>query len=113
MNDPLQPDRCARLLRVFGDPDRLRIIRCLSEGPRNVGQIARALGAQVVNVSHHLGVLRAAGLVEDVKRGRYVIYHLNPEVYKRSRSSAGVERLDLGCCCLQIPRAEDPAVGAE
>ncbi len=36
----------------------------------NVTQLAKALGVEIVNVSHHLGVLRNAGLVEDIKDGR-------------------------------------------
>jgi ArsR family transcriptional regulator, nickel/cobalt-responsive transcriptional repressor len=103
MNDPLQPRECARLLKVLADPERLRIIRCLSERPRSVGEIATLLDAPMVNVSHHLGVLRQAHLVEDEKQGRFVIYRLNPAVYQPGTVGAK-EHLNLGCCRLEIPK---------
>jgi DNA-binding transcriptional ArsR family regulator len=75
-------------------PDRLRIIRCLQSGPRNVGQLAQELDAEVVNVSHHLGVLRQTGLVRDQKQGRFVIYSLNPDYFREFDGKEA--RLDLG-----------------
>jgi len=105
MKDPLQPRQCARLLRALADPDRLRIVRCLRDGPKNVSEIAAALGVLVVNISHHLGVLRQAGLVEDEKQGRYVVYHLHPDVYQPGPKDCATEQLDLGCCRLEIPKA--------
>ena len=60
MKDPLQPNRCAELLSALAAPERLRIVRFLREGPRNVTEIAEMLGTTVVNVSHHLAVLRHA-----------------------------------------------------
>ena len=106
MAESLEPDRCARLLKALADPERLRIVDCLRLGPRNVGDLAAQLGAEVVNVSHHLGVLRHAGLVLDEKQGRFVVYSLHPDVFHPGRGASATEHLDLGCCRLEIPRAE-------
>lgn len=106
MKDPLQPQHCARLLRALADPDRLRIIRLLSDGPRSVKDMAAQLDAQVVNVSHHLGVLRQAGLVRDEKQGRFVVYHLSPSVFQPAAPGASTEHLDLGCCRLELPKRD-------
>src|SRR5204862_5610456 len=100
MADPWQADRCARSLRALAEPDRLRIMVCLRDGPKNVGAVAECLGLPVVNVSHHLGVLRQAGLVLDERRGRFVVYRLPPDVV---RPGGPGERLDLGCCRLEMP----------
>jgi ArsR family transcriptional regulator len=54
-----------------------------------------------VNVSHHLGVLRSAGLVEDVKDGRFVIYSLHPKVFHNDSSKATY--LDLGLVSRRDP----------
>ncbi len=102
MNEPLEPDRCARTLRALADPERLRIIHCLRGGARNVSELAALLGVELVNVSHHLGVLRHAGLVLDEKQGRFVIYRLHPDVFHGSGANA--EHLDLGCCRLELPK---------
>ena len=104
MKDPLEPDRCARMLRVLADPERLRIIQCLRDGPHNVGEVADLLGETIVKVSYHLGVLRQAGVVRDTKTGRHVLYELHPEVFRPTAKGAA-DFLDLGCCRLEIPKA--------
>ena len=109
MKDALQPDRCARMLRALADPERLRIITCLREGPRNVSELAGLLNAEVVNVSHHLGVLRHAGVVCDEKRGRFVVYRLHPDVFHPDGDQRAAEHLDFGCCRLEMPRVRKPS----
>lgn len=73
----------ATFFQVLGESTRLNIVRLLVAGPANVTDIATALGVEIVNVSHHLGVMRAAGIVQDRKDGRFVIYALAGE-YKVS-----------------------------
>jgi ArsR family transcriptional regulator len=103
MNDHLQPQRCARLLRALAEPDRLRIVRCLRDGAKNVGEIADELQAPIVNVSHHLRLMREAGLLLDEKQGRFVLYRLHPDVFTPETATGRSEHLDLGCCRLEIP----------
>jgi len=105
MNEPLQPDRCARVLRALAERDRLRIIHWLRCSPRNVGELAKLLGRSVASASHHLSVLRQAGLVQDEKQGKFVVYRLHPNVHCACAGGSDVEYLDLGCCRLEIPRA--------
>jgi ArsR family transcriptional regulator len=109
MEDHLESDRCARLLRAVADPERLRIIQVLRGGPRNVSDLAAELGAEIVNVSHHLGVLRNAGFVQDSKEGRFVIYTLHPDIFQPADAATASDHLNLGCCRLEIPRDETPA----
>ena len=104
MTHSLDPDRCARMLRALADPERLRIINCLRDGPRNVSQLAALLQAEVVNISHHLGVLRHAGVVLDEKHGRFVVYRLHPAVFQPGDNDPAAEHLNLGCCRLEMPR---------
>lgn len=66
----------AAFLQALGEPTRLNIVRLLAAGPSNVTDIATALQVEIVNTSHHLGVMRAAGVVQDRKDGRFVIYSL-------------------------------------
>jgi ArsR family transcriptional regulator len=101
-SDPLESQHCARRLRAVADPERLRIIHCLRSGPQSVSELAAALNAEVVNVSHHLGVLRQAGLVQDEKRGRFVIYRLHPDVFRAA--AAATDYLDFGCCRIEMPK---------
>jgi ArsR family transcriptional regulator, nickel/cobalt-responsive transcriptional repressor len=101
MTDKKQAKDCAVMLQALAEPNRIRIIECLRTGDMNVTQLAKALEVEIVNVSHHLGVLRDAGLVEDVKDGRFVIYSLNPKVFHNDGSKATY--LDLGWCRVEIP----------
>ena len=57
-------------------------------GPKNVSELAESLHTQIANVSHHLGVLRHAGVVLDEKQGRFVVYRLNPEIFQETPADA-------------------------
>ena len=108
MRDRLQSKECARILKAVADPDRLKIIQCLQNGSLHVSQIAQALKADIANVSHHLGVLRNAGLVVDEKQGKFVSYSLNPEKFAPAPKAAkgpkggSLDVIDLGCCRLEL-----------
>jgi DNA-binding transcriptional ArsR family regulator len=99
-----EPKRCSRMLRILAEPERLRIIQCLSDGPKNVGEIAEILGKHVVKISHHLSVLRQADLVEDERQGRFVIYRLHPNFYQPADKAEDSDHLNLGCCRLEVPK---------
>jgi DNA-binding transcriptional ArsR family regulator len=105
--DKLEPNRCAELLGALAAPERLRIVRLLVDGPRNVTQIIEAVQIPALNVSHHLTVLKHARLIESTKQGRFVIYSLTEGVLQEI-VSAGVPKdvLDLGCCQLHLPCPE-------
>lgn len=101
MRDKLRSEDCARSLKALADPDRLKIIQQLQTGPKNVSELAALLDDELANVSHHLGVLRHAGLVLDEKQGKYVVYSLHPNVYRPGADHAA-DCLDLGCCRLEL-----------
>jgi DNA-binding transcriptional ArsR family regulator len=103
-SESLEPKRCAAALRALADPDRLRIVTCLREGPRNVSDLAQALQIEIVNLSHHLSVLRHAGLVQTKKQGRFVIYSLPSNFFTPAPRSSVADFLNLGCCRLEFPK---------
>src|SRR5262245_20153146 len=86
--DPLQPNQCAEKLAALAAPERLKILRFLRDGPHNVGEIARMLDTEPVNVSHHLTVLKTAGLIRGEKRGRFIFYSLLPGVLETDEAMA-------------------------
>lgn len=93
---------CAQRLRALADAERLRIVEALFAGERNVSELAHQLTAEIPNVSHHLSVLRTAGLVVASKRGRFVVYSLDPSVARRKPGAGAPRSIDLGCCTLQL-----------
>jgi ArsR family transcriptional regulator len=81
----------AEVLKTLANPRRLEILHRLAEGPCEVGRLAEELGVSQPNVSQHLGVLRAAGLVEAERDGREVRYRLtDPDVIKACAVMRGV-----------------------
>jgi ArsR family transcriptional regulator len=71
----------AEILKTLASPRRLEILHVLAERPTGVGALATAVGVSQPNVSQHLAVLRAAGLVEAERDGREVRYRLSdPDV---------------------------------
>ena len=66
----------AKLFRGLGDPTRLRILECLLEGDRNVGQLVALLGLQQGRVSSHLACLKWCGLVSSYRDGKNVYYRV-------------------------------------
>jgi DNA-binding transcriptional ArsR family regulator len=88
--------KVAAMMAAIAEPTRLMILHQLTEGPRHVGQLARTLDIPMVNMSHHLGVMRSAGILEDHKNGRRVQYALRPEIYRPGGSPDAIGTLSLG-----------------
>jgi DNA-binding transcriptional ArsR family regulator len=71
----------AEVLKTVASPRRLEILHALERGPIEVGRLAEAIGATQPNVSQHLAILRATGIVEAERDGREVRYRLaDPDV---------------------------------
>ena len=69
----------ARFCRALGDETRARIVALLSHGALCVCHLQAVLGVPQSNVSRHLAVLRAAGVVEDRRSGSWIYYRLRPQ----------------------------------
>jgi len=101
--DQLESTYCAEMLKALSDPIRLRIIDSLRVGPKNVSDLAELLKTEIATVSHHLGILHTAGLLEREKQGRHKVYRLRAGILATSTTRNGKQHLDLGCCRLEIP----------
>ena len=65
-------------LKALADPTRIGIVNCLARSPELcVCNLTDAFGLSQPTISHHLKVLREAGLVEAEKRGTWSYYRLN------------------------------------
>ena len=65
------------LLKLMSEPNRLKIFSLLTAGEHCVCDIETAMGLPQNLVSHHLGVLREAGLIRARRDGRWVYYSIN------------------------------------
>ena len=69
----------ARAFKALGEPTRLRILAHLRAGERCACEVQQALELPANLLSHHLKVLREAGLVVGTRRGRWIDYRLEPD----------------------------------
>jgi DNA-binding transcriptional ArsR family regulator len=76
--DPLV-DAIAARFRVVGEPMRIRLLDRLRHGGASVGELVDAVGASQQNISRHLNVLYAAGIVRRRKRGTSVLYSIGDQ----------------------------------
>lgn len=66
-----------RLSKAFSDKNRVKIIKMLTDGAKNVSTVADKLNVEENLASHHLRVLYSLGLLKSQKKGRQVFYDLN------------------------------------
>lgn len=69
-------------LRALGDPTRREILRVLRAGDLTAGEIASRFPMTAATVSHHLSVLKEAGLVRSERNGRNLVYSLETTVFQ-------------------------------
>ena len=69
-------------LRALGDPTRREILKALRAGDLTAGEIAARFPMTAASVSHHLSVLKDAGLVTAERNGRNLIYSLETTVFQ-------------------------------
>ena len=80
--DPAQAERIAPLLKALADPVRLRLLSLVAshaDGEACVCDLNEAFELSQPTISHHLRVLREAGLLDRSKRGVWVYYRIRSE----------------------------------
>lgn len=80
--DEEKADAMAAMLGALGDPVRLRIVSLLLAAPEGSlcgCDLEEPLGLSQPTVSHHMKVLREAGLVQGERRGRWIHYSVVPQ----------------------------------
>ena len=89
-------DLVAQRFRVLGEPMRIKLLDRLREGDATVGELQEALGATQQNVSKHLGILHAAGMVSRTKQGNHARYSISdPSVFELCEQVCGGVRRQL------------------
>jgi ArsR family transcriptional regulator len=104
VREPLDAEQAAELSRLFkamGDPVRLRLLSLIAShagGEACVCDLATVFDLTNPTISHHLKVLREAGLISGQRRGTWVYYRVHPQA--------------LGTLSAVLHPGEAPAVGA-
>ena len=87
----LRVDELDARLAALAHPVRLRLCRTLARGPHTTGELAELWALTSPEVSRHLAVLKAAGLLLAQRHGRYVTYRL--ELY--ACAGLGLQLVDV------------------
>jgi ArsR family transcriptional regulator len=90
-------------LRLLADPSRLRILLLVEREELSVAELQEILGMGQSRISTHLAQLKQAGLVEDRRNGKSILYRLKPGAQANGFSEMlGVLRQ----AAAEIPEAE-------
>jgi ArsR family transcriptional regulator len=88
--------RHAARFKAIADPTRLAMLACLVRvGEICVADLTEAFDLSQPTISHHLRLLREAGLLETTNRGTLVFYRVPPEALEQLQSA-------LVDACLEI-----------
>jgi len=69
-------EEAATLLKAMAHPTRVLMLQIIRQSQCNVTSIEKALGISQSSASQHLRVLRLAGLIEPVRDGKEICYHI-------------------------------------
>jgi DNA-binding transcriptional ArsR family regulator len=70
--------------RALGDATRRRMLELLKGGRRSAGELAAEFKLSNATISHHLAILREAGLVSEERQGKFIYYELRASVLEEA-----------------------------
>ncbi len=88
-----------KVFKALADPTRLRIMLLLQVRELCVCELTYILGMEQSRVSHQMRILREAGLAEDLRQGRWMIYRIP------ARSREFVDGLMAGLVAARLGRS--------
>ncbi len=77
MNAAMKETNSVEFAKALADPTRQEIMSLICCRELSVGDIVQAVGVRQPTVSHHLAILREAGLVKVRSEGKHTFYTLN------------------------------------
>ena len=72
------------LFKALNDPTRRAILEMLREADLTAGEIADAFAISKPSISHHLDLLKQAGLIASTREGQFIRYHLETTVVEEA-----------------------------
>jgi ArsR family transcriptional regulator len=86
--DRATAERMAAIAKALGDPIRMQLVDVLRKnaGKVCVCELVPLFDLSQPTVSHHLKVLRDAGIVGSERRGLWAFYYVNPEAMEEVRT---------------------------
>lgn len=70
------------VFKALADPTRRKILELLSNKDMIAGDIAEYFHISKPSISHHLNILKNAGLITDERQGQTIVYSINTTVFQ-------------------------------
>lgn len=70
------------MFKALSDPIRRQILLMLRKQDMTAGEIAEKFDISKPSISHHLNILKQAGMVLDERKGQYIYYSINTSVFE-------------------------------
>jgi DNA-binding transcriptional ArsR family regulator len=110
-SDHTELEELCQVFRLLSDPTRLRILSILRAGERHVSSLCDILQLPQPTVSHHLSLLRMAGVASGRRAGKQVYYRLNPDMVNLEPSTRAI-RMRKGSARISLGEPQDHAAAA-
>jgi len=95
--ESLQANKMSRSLKALCDVNRIRILEILVKGEFCVSELVDQLAIDQPKVSHHLAILRSAGIIRSRRDGRHINYSIRPSVHRHVETpEESTDIFDLG-----------------
>ena len=94
--------KCDDFFKALSDETRQRILRMLEQRGMCVCEMVRSFDVSQPTISHHLDILKRAGLIESKRRGQNIYYSLNRDWFKECCS----DFLSMFECCSDMASAK-------
>ena len=69
-----------KTIKAISDPTRREILNLLKDSKMKAGDISSRFNSTNATISHHLSILKEAGLIFDKKEGKNIYYEINMSV---------------------------------
>jgi len=92
----MSPIHLVLVFKALADATRQKIVEMLMERDMAAGEIAAVFDMAQPSVSHHLNVLKRAGLIRDQREGQSIIYSLNRKAIEECQATTFVQRMFIG-----------------
>ncbi|HBN07249.1 MAG TPA: transcriptional regulator [Cyanobacteria bacterium UBA8530] len=75
------------VFKALADPTRREILARLKQGPLTAGEISEGFDISKPSVSHHLNILKGAGLIGSERNGQFLIYTMNATAFEQAAAA--------------------------
>ena len=79
-------EKISELCKALGDPNRLKIIKLLTDGEQCACKLLEAFQITQPTLSHHMKILSETGLVSSRKEGKWTYYSINCCMFKEFKA---------------------------